>query len=112
MSLITLLCVCLASYNTRPTSITKHIVTLHAKAARGSFNKYFPAIVFESDGKESILVSAAWGAEPFPVPPQPLPIESITLIDSGEAVKVVAFDTKLGVGIFSVQKALPPLPQQ
>ena len=90
--------------------LAKHVVLIHAESIPPGLNKVFPAIVFESNNGQSILVSCAWGAEPFPMPPNGKPLDSLHLLNSSEAVKVQAYDEALGVAVFSVNVPLQPWP--
>ena len=92
--------------------MTKHVVMIHAETRPQGIEKFFPAIVLESTAKKSVLVSVAWGAEPFPIGPNGKAIDAIHLLDSKEPVEIVAFDEALGVAVFSVNIHLEPWPSK
>ena len=92
-------------------NLEKHVVLLHAESIPPGLNKVFPAIVLESNSGQSILISSAWGAEPFPTPPNGKPVDSLHLLNSSEGVKVEAYDEALGVAVFSVNVPLQPWPK-
>jgi len=86
------------------------IVMIHAETVPKGIDRYFPAIVVESTSEKSLLVSASWGAEPFPVPPAGKSIDVIHLINSNEPVEIIEFDESLGIAIFEVNVSLKPWP--
>jgi hypothetical protein len=71
----------------------------------------FPALVIASDGAKSTLLTASWGVAPFPIGKTGVPVGALFLRDTGDEVKVVAYDETLGVGVLSVNKPLPKLPE-
>lgn len=93
-----------------PSNLGQHLVMIHAETVPPGINRYFPAIVVEARDSKSILVSASWGGEPFPIPPKGRAIDSIHLLDSKQPVEILKYDEKLGVAVFSVDIPLKPWP--
>jgi beta-lactamase regulating signal transducer with metallopeptidase domain len=92
----------------------KHVVLIQAETRPRGLERTFPAIVMANDGEKSILLSASWGAEPFPGAKgskMGIPLGAVFLRDTNANVKVVAYDESLGVGLFSVNKRLEPVPK-
>jgi beta-lactamase regulating signal transducer with metallopeptidase domain len=86
----------------------QHVVRI--RAWRGnSMHKDFPAVVIESSGGSSYLLSASWGAEPFPEPFGP--VLKLEILGSDDIVEIVDYDEAAGIGIFRVAKPLLPVPE-
>jgi hypothetical protein len=100
----------LAAIANENAELRESIVMIHAETVPKGIDRYFPAIVLESTNEKSILVSASWGAEPFPIPPTGKAIDSIHLLDSDEPVEIIDYDESLGIAIFQVNVPLKPWP--
>lgn len=85
----------------------QHVVRIRASRER-EVEKTFPAIVMESAGGFSYLLSASWGAEPFPVPFGP--VQKLEILGSTDSVEIVDYDETAGISILRVRGTLPPLP--
>lgn len=85
----------------------QHVVRIRASRER-EVEKAFPAIVMESAGGFSYLLSASWGAEPFPVPFGP--VQKLEILGSNDSVEIVDYDETAGIGLFRVRRPLPALP--
>ncbi|MFC1759652.1 hypothetical protein ACFL2H_12940 [Planctomycetota bacterium] len=87
----------------------QHIVTLHAETKPKGMERFFSAFSIATNGRESILVSSSWGAEPFSKSKK---IDSLHVENTKEPVRIIAFDTNLGVAIFSIKRVVPPWPRE
>jgi outer membrane protein assembly factor BamB/beta-lactamase regulating signal transducer with metallopeptidase domain len=90
--------------------VLRHVVMIKAETPPRGVERTFPALVIASDGVKSTLLTAAWGTAPFPIGKTGVPLGAMFLRDTGDEVKVVAYDETLGVGVLSVNKPLPKLP--
>ena len=100
--------------NTATNNLFKHVVLIKAETRPRGMERTFPAIVMANDEEKSILLSASWGAEPFDDfngGNTGTPLGAVFLRDTNEEIKVVAYDESLGVGLFSVNKRLEPVPE-
>jgi hypothetical protein len=86
---------------------------VEAETRPRAISRSFPAIVLACDGASSLLLSASWGAEPFPTGEKNgTPIGAIFLREGGQPVEIIAYEERSGVSVLSVEKALPPLPRE
>ena len=101
----------------------EHVVTIHGEnvtfmsedgiphRVHGP-NKYFPAVVMESDGQTSYLLTTSWGAKDFWLGQLPSgPVSRFTIAGTETVARVVAYDMTTGVAVFSVEAALTPVPR-
>jgi outer membrane protein assembly factor BamB/beta-lactamase regulating signal transducer with metallopeptidase domain/thiol-disulfide isomerase/thioredoxin len=105
-----------ASPRAEADEVSKHLAMIKATETRprgfaSGVSKTFSAVVMASDGTKSILLSAYWGAAPFPIGKTGLPLGPVFLRDTEEPVKVLACDERRGIGVFSVDKPLDPIPE-
>lgn len=99
--------------NTPRYDIRRHVVMVEAETRPRGISRSFPALVMACDGSSSLLMSASWGAEPFPTfEKNGTPIGAVFLREGGEAVEIIGFDERLGVSVLAVEKALSPLPAE
>ncbi|HEX4073706.1 MAG TPA: M56 family metallopeptidase [Planctomycetaceae bacterium] len=91
--------------------LSRYAVVIEAESRPRGISRSFPAIVMASERGKSILLSASWGALPFPLQKNGVPIGALFLRDGNDPVDVIAYDQRLGIGIFSVDRVLDPLPQ-
>jgi outer membrane protein assembly factor BamB/beta-lactamase regulating signal transducer with metallopeptidase domain len=106
-----------ASPRAEADDVSKHVAMITATETRprgfaSAVSKTFSAVVMASDGKKSTLLSAYWGAAPFPIGKTGLPLGPVFLRDTEEPVKVLACDERRGIGVFSVDKPLDPIPEK
>jgi BlaR1 peptidase M56 len=92
--------------------LSRYLVTIEAESRPHGIFKSFPAIVMASSGEKSLLLSASWGAEPFPLDKPGVPIGALFLSDGQDPVGVVAYDIRRGIAVFSVNRALAPIPRE
>jgi outer membrane protein assembly factor BamB/beta-lactamase regulating signal transducer with metallopeptidase domain len=105
-----------ASPRVEADDVSKHLAMVKATETRprgiaSGVSKTFSAVVMASDGTKSILLSAYWGAAPFPIGKAGLPLGPVFLRDTEEPVKVLACDERRGIGVFSVDKPLDAIPE-
>lgn len=84
--------------------------TLRMSAPWRGAERDAPAIVIDANEQRSILLSASWSAQRFPIGEEGAPIESITLVGSKLPVRMIAADEQLGLAIYSVPGKLPTWP--
>lgn len=89
--------------------------TLHMSAPWRGAERDAPAIVIDANDQRSILLSASWSAQRFPIgeegaPDEGAPVRSITLVGSNLPVRAVDNDDQLGIAIYSVRTKLPMWP--
>jgi hypothetical protein len=89
---------------------TGPIWMLHMSAPWRGAERDAPAIVIDANEQRSILLSAAWSAQRFPIGEEGAPIESMTLVGSKRPVRLIAADEQLGVAIYSVPGKLVTWP--
>ncbi len=96
---------------TKPgTDLSHYIVTIEAESRPQAIFKSFPAIVMVSSAGKSLLLSASWGAEPFPLSNPGVPIGALFLSEGKDPVGIVAYDIARGIAVFSVNRAIAPFP--
>ncbi|MCA9075380.1 MAG: hypothetical protein KDA93_10125 [Planctomycetaceae bacterium] len=87
--------------------LTKSVVMIHAETRPRGVSRYFPAFVVESNETRSLLVSASWGGERFPLGLLGTPIGAIHELDTLEPIEILGYNEELGISIFSIKKTLP-----
>jgi len=96
-----------------PTADLSHyVVMIEAESRPRGVSRSFPALVMASNGGKSLLVSASWGAEPFPLDTPGVPIGALHLSDGKDPVGIVAYQISRGIAVFSVNRALEPVPRE
>ncbi len=83
---------------------------LHMSAPWRGAERDAPAIVIDANEQRSILLSASWSAQRFPIGEEGAPIESMTLVGSKLPVRMIATDEQLGLAIYSVPGKLVTWP--
>jgi hypothetical protein len=83
---------------------------LHMSAPWRGAERDAPAIVIDANEQRSILLSASWSAQRFPIGEEGAPIESMTLVGSKLPVMLIAADEQLGLAIYSVPGKLVTWP--
>jgi beta-lactamase regulating signal transducer with metallopeptidase domain len=97
---------------TASADLSRHVVMIEAESRPRGVRKSFPAIVMASSGGKSLLLSASWGAEPFPLDKPGVPIGALFLSEWKNPVGIVAYDTARGIAVFSVNQVLEPVPEE
>lgn len=83
---------------------------LHMSAPSRGAERDATAIVIDANEQRSILLSASWSAQRFPIGEEGAPIESMTLVGSKLPVRMIAADEQLGLAIYSVPGKLVTWP--
>jgi hypothetical protein len=94
------------------TDLSRYVVMIEAESRPHAIRKSFPAIVMASSGGKSLLLSASWGAEPFPLDKPGVPIGALFLSEWKNPVGIVAYDIARGIAVFSVNQVLEPIPRE
>ena len=95
-----------------PADLSHYVVTIEAEGRPQGIFKSFPAIVMASSGGKSLLLSASWCAEPFPLDKPGVPIGAFFLSKWKNPVGIVAYETLRGIAVFSVNQVLEPVPRE
>ncbi|OAI52402.1 hypothetical protein AYO47_06195 [Planctomyces sp. SCGC AG-212-M04] len=86
----------------------RHVVQIEG-SKHNSVSKRFAALVMESSGGLSRLLTSSWGAESFGDPIGV--VHKYELIGSGLPVRLIASDEKSGAAVFEVEATLEPVPR-
>ena len=98
-----------AAMGRRP-GIHKHLVQLKGMSEPPGVSRIFPAVAIQSDGKRTIVATAAWGGDPFFSLAPPVKVARFQMADGSMDVELVAHDETLGVSLFRIPLHVPPWP--
>jgi hypothetical protein len=98
---------CLAE---EPHKLSKHFVMIYGTTEPQGISRTFPAVAIKADGNSTILATASWGGELFPVPPAGLKVHRFHVLDSDQDVELLCCDEARGVALFRIASPVPLWP--
>ncbi|HVJ84185.1 MAG TPA: hypothetical protein VM452_01000 [Caulifigura sp.] len=87
----------------------RYVVEIEGSRSNSVFRR-FPALVIESSGGLSRVLTASWGAEPFPDSIGHVHSYKLTGLDV--PVRLVGFDEMAATAVFEVEAVLPVVPRE
>lgn len=108
-----LLCLQLASYSCcadEPHELARHFIMIRGTTEPQGLSRCFPAVAIKSEGDSTILATASWGGELFPIPPDGRKVDRFHVLDSEQNVELISCDEQRGVSLFRISSSVPPWP--
>lgn len=85
---------------------------IHGTTEPKGISRTFLAVAVKADGDNTILATASWGGELFPVPPVGRKVDRFYVLETEQDVKFLSCDEARGVALFRIASTIPLWPAE